>query len=139
MNNPSNEAMAQMLQMASSMGLSTGQLQTALANPERMMELMRGSSRAEHTPMEYGADEVIRQINEARARSEAEARLPPQKLRLSKRYELEAENREVEKEMIAPDGAVLQTFLGQDQSFSTTPIERLEKSTCFMTWKKSPC
>ena len=123
MTSPSNEAMTQILQM-SSMGLSPDQLRAALANPERMMESMKGLS---HTPSK---DEIVNQINEARARSEAEARLPPEKLRLSQRDELEAENREVEKQMIrsARDGAVLQTFIGQNQSFSTTPIEQLEKS-----------
>jgi hypothetical protein len=132
MNSQSNEAMTKILQMMSSMGLSPDQLQTALANPERMMELIGGSLHAERTPMEYSADEVASQINKARAQWEAEARLPPQKLRLSQRYELEAENGEVEKEMIkfGRDGAVLQTFFGQDRSFSTTPIERLEKSAC---------
>jgi len=130
MNTPSNQAMTQILQMMSSTGLSPDQFRTALANPERMMELIGGSSHAEHTPMQYSADEAVSQVNEARARWEAEARLPPQKLRLSQRYELEAENREVEKQMVqfARDGAVLQTFVGQDQSFSTTPIEQLEKS-----------
>jgi hypothetical protein len=128
----SNEGMTKMLQMMSSMGLSPDQLQAALASPERLMELMGGSLHTERTPMQYGEDEVITRINEARAQWEAEARLPPQKPYLSQRYELEAENREVEKEMIkfTRDGALLQTFLGQDQSFSTTPIERLEKSAC---------
>jgi hypothetical protein len=128
----SNEAMTQIFQMMFSMGLSPDQLRAALANPERMVELIGGSSHAEHTPMHYSEDEIVSQINEARARPEAEARLPPEKLRLSQRDELEAENREVEKQMIqsARDGAVLQTFVGQDQSFSTTPIEQLEKSAC---------
>jgi hypothetical protein len=133
MTSPCDEAMTQILQMMSSMGLSPNQLCAALANPERMMELIRGSSHAEHTPMHYGEDEIVSQINEARAQSEAEARLPPEKLRLSQCDELEAENREVEKQMIqsARDGAVLQTFVGQDQYFSTTPIEQLEKSACW--------
>ena len=97
-----------------------------------MMELVGGSAHAENTPMQYSEDDVVSKINEARARWEAEARLPPQKFHLSQRYELEAENRAVEKEMIqfAPDGAMFQTFVGQDQSFSATPIEQLEKSAC---------
>jgi hypothetical protein len=110
-----------------SMGVSPDLLWAALENPKHMMELMRGLS---HKPSK---DKVMSQINEACAQLETEARLPPEKLRLSQHDELEAENREVEKQMIqsARDGAVLQTFVGKDQYFSTTPIEQLEKSACW--------
>ncbi|KIM81776.1 hypothetical protein PILCRDRAFT_821120 [Piloderma croceum F 1598] len=43
------------------------------------MDLMGGSSQAEHTPLKYSANEVVSQINEALARWEAEARFPLQK------------------------------------------------------------
>jgi hypothetical protein len=110
-----------------SMGVSPDLLWAALENPKHMMELMRGLS---HKPSK---DKVMSQINEACAQLETKARLPPEKLRLSQHDELEAENREVEKQMIrsACDGTVLQTFVGQNQSFSTTPIEQLEKSAFY--------
>ena len=116
--------------MLSSAGLSPDQLRTALANPERTMEFLgKSSTHAERTPMQNNEDDLVIRINEARMQWEAEAGLPPRKPRPSQRHELEAENRRVEKQMIR-DGPLLETFVGHDRSFSTTPIEQLDKSAC---------
>jgi hypothetical protein len=127
-----SDALARMVQ---EMGLSPVQLQNIMQDPASMMELMQRMS-PQNPPLSRsknsGFEDYKRQIEAARARWEEEARLPPVKVYPSQRHDMELENREVERQMLQfrATGSVLQTFLGQDRPFSTSPLAQLKKGSC---------
>jgi hypothetical protein len=77
-------------------------------------------------------DQWVQQIVNARAHWELDSKLPSHKAPLTDRSTLELSVEMVEQEMTSSRDVgtelVLQTFIGQDKSFSTTPISRLQKS-----------
>ena len=123
--NTSADSAARMVQMMSSLGISLDQLQ----DPERMSDLIEMASHMEHRASLPDDEEVRDQIDAARARWATESQRPAQKPRLTRRSDLELENREVERQMSQANTGISTTFIGQDKNFSTTLIARLRKGT----------
>jgi len=107
------------MQAMSSLGISPSELENMLANPDLLQD-----------PPHFDPEKLVQQIVEARTRWELESKLPAQKFPLTDRRALQLSYKAVEQEMMLPRPGVLmlQTLIGQDKSFSTTPVSRLQMS-----------
>ena len=123
MSNSADQSVTQMIQALSSLQLSSEQFQHVLQSPERMTELIRRASDADPGHPDLSENEIIQELCAVRARWHAEACLPPQKPQATRRIDLESTNQVLALRMSSP--YFLKTYVGQEKSFSTTPITQL--------------